>query len=155
MWKKDEEHNARDRRRKWTTTLRFNISETTNSQRGKSVINTIEILEGSPESAERAFEVMAEYDESKFSFLRGFQMWALSGMWNKNSKTYNEDLDIQPPMPDSLGPFLSTDLKSAQFPGMDSIKVNTVEEGRRMTEIVTLTFWAPKKIWASIDKQDT
>mgnify|MGYP000309315385 CR=1 FL=1 len=73
------------------TTLRFKISESCNGQRGWSEIIKIEILEGSPESAERAFEVMAQYNESKFSFLRGFQMWALSGMWNKNSKTYNED----------------------------------------------------------------
>ena len=137
---KDEEHNAAGRRRAWKTTLRFKIRESCNGQRGRSEIIKIEILEGSPESAERAFEVMAEYDESKFSFLRGFQMWALSGMWNKNSKTYNEDSDIQPPMPHNLSAFFAQELAEAKFPGKTACEEDTKVEGRRVMHRVTLTF---------------
>ncbi len=122
------------------TTLRFKISESCNGQRGWSEIIKIEILEGSPESAERAFEVMAQYNESKFSFLRGFQMWALSGMWNKNSKTYNEDWDIQPPMPGRLPAFFAQELAKAKFPGKTAGEKDTEFEGRLRTHIVTLTF---------------
>ena len=137
---KDEQHNAAANRRAWETTLRFEIRGSCNGQRGRSEIIKIEILEGSPESAERAFEVMAQYNESKFSFLRGFQMWALSGMWNKNSKTYNEDWDIQPPMPGRLPAFFAQELAKAKFPGKTAGEKDTEFEGRLRTHIVTLTF---------------
>ena len=137
---KDEEGNAARRRRAWKTTLRFKIRESCNGQRGRSEIIKIEILEGSPESAERAFEVMAQYNESIFSCLRSFKAWALSGMWNKNSKTYNEDSDIQPPMPHNLSAFFAQELAEAKFPGKTACEEDTKGEGRREMHRVTLTF---------------
>lgn len=127
---KDEEHNAAANRRAWKTTLRFEIRESCNGQRGRSEIIKVEILEGSPESAERAFEVMAQYNESKFSCLRIFKAWALHG----------ERGGPPPPMPDRLPAFFASSLAEAKFPGKTAGEKDIEFEGRLMTHIVTLTF---------------
>lgn len=127
---KDEEHNAARRRRAWKTTLRFKIREGCNGQRGWSEIIKIEILEGSPESAERAFEVMAQYNESKFSCLRSFKAWAIHG----------ERGGPPPPMPDRLPAFFALSLAKAKFPGKTACEEDTKVERRPVTHRVTLTF---------------
>lgn len=127
---KDEEHNAAGRRRAWKTTLRFKIRESCNGQRGRSEIIKIEILEGSPESAERAFEVMADYNESIFSCLRSFKAWAIHG----------EREGPLPPMPHNLPAFFAQELAKAEFPGKTACEEDTKVEGRHVTHRVTLTF---------------
>ena len=127
---KDEERDAARRRRAWKTTLRFKIRESCNGQSGWSEIIKVEILEGSPESAERAFEVMAQYNESKFSCLRSFKTWALHG----------ERGGPPPPMPDRLPAFFALSLAEAKFPGKTAGEKDIEFEGRLMTHIVTLTF---------------
>ena len=112
------------------TTLRFKISESCNGQRGWSEIIKIEILEGSPESAERAFEVMAQYNESKFSCLRSFKAWAIHG----------ERGGPPPPMPDRLPAFFALSLAKAKFPGKTACEEDTKVERRPVTHRVTLTF---------------
>lgn len=127
---KDEERNAAGSRRAWKTTLRFEIRESCNGQRGRSEIINIEILEGSPESAERAFEVMAHYNESIFSCLRSFKAWAIHG----------EREGPLPPMPDNLPAFFAFQLAKAEFPGKTACEEDTKVEGRHVTHRVTLTF---------------